>query len=225
MDGRLAAAAPSAADAAACEHVLDEVRSLGFRAVEAGPEGWLPADPQLAGRLLRRFELELAAGEVEAVLHLPEVRRDELARVERRARWLVAVGGRLLTVVAAAGKPAEELTVHCWLRLLDGIASVMEICARRGLHVALRPKVGSVIERPPDVERLLVGSEVALCLDAGQLFQGGCDPADVVHMAPNRIKHVHLKDVDGWRGAIPEVVESLRAARYRGWYVVDTDLV
>jgi inosose dehydratase len=129
-----------------------------------------------------------------------------------------------LTVVAANASPAERLAPHAWLRLLDGIGSVMEICARRRLQVALRPKVGSVIERPQDVEQLLVASEIPLCLDTGQLFLAGCDPVDLVAMAPVRVKHVHLSDVGEGTSSVEDVVDALLAARYQGWYVVDRSL-
>jgi inosose dehydratase len=157
-------------------------------------------------------------------------------------------------VVAVSGRPGylptQELTQQGWLRLLDGIASVMEIGARRRLKVALHPHFGTVVERPQHIERLLVASEVSLCLDTGHLFLGGCDPLDVVHMAPARIRHVHLKDVDAWLGNmvaageldyleavrrglyrpavgtsvdLKAIVEALRAARYSGWYVLEQD--
>ena len=237
------------------ERVLLEAQRLGFHAIEAGPEGWLPDDPGLAAQLLKRHRLRLAAGSVEAVLHRTDVRREQLARVERRARWLAAAGAEVLVVVAAGDRPGphpgEELSRPSWLQLLGGIAAVMEICARRRLQVALHPHFGSVIERPQDVERLLVGSEVSLCLDLGHLFLGGCDPIDIVHMAPARIRHVHLKDVDGWLGrmvsageldyvegvrrglfqpqvegavGVKGIVQALREARYSGWYVLEQDL-
>jgi inosose dehydratase len=237
------------------ERVLAEARKLGFHAIEAGPEGWLPDDPGLTAQLLKRHRLKLAAGHVEAVLHRADVRREQLARVERRALWLSAAGAEVLIVVAASGRPgyrpADELTQHNWLQLLDGVASVMEIGARRGLPVALHPHFGTVIERPQHIERLLVASEVSLCLDAGHLYLGGCDPLDIVHMAPARIRHVHLKDVDSWLGSmvaageldylegvrrglfrptvdsgigLKALVGELRAARYGGWYVLEQEL-
>jgi inosose dehydratase len=237
------------------ERVLADARQLGFGAIEAGPEGWLPDDPGLAAQLLKRHRLKLAGGLVEAVLHRPDVRRQELARVERRARWLAAAKAEVLVVVAASSRPGyvsvDDLTQHDWLALLDGVASVMEIGARRGLPVALHPHFGSVIERPEHIERLLVASEVSLCLDAGHLYLGGCDPLDIVQMAPTRVRHVHLKDVDSWLGAmvsagelgymeavrrglyrpavdsgvnLKQLVQDLRAARYTGWYVLEQDI-
>jgi inosose dehydratase len=236
------------------ERVLAEARGLGFHAIEAGPEGWLPDDPRQAAELLKRHRLKLAAGSVAAVLHRADVRREQLAVVERRARWLAAAGAEILVLVAASGRPgyqADELTPNNWLQLLDGIASAMEICARRRLHLAVHPHLGTVIERPQHIERLLVASEASLCLDVGHLYLGGCDPIDIVHMAPARVRHVHLKDVDRWLGSMVSageldyleavrrglftpsaegaagsraVVEALREARYTGWYVLEQDL-
>ena len=37
---------------------------------------------------------------------------------------------------------------------------------------------------------------ISLCLDTGHLLIGGTDPAELTRQAPDRIAHVHFKDVD-----------------------------
>jgi inosose dehydratase len=46
------------------------------------------------------------------------------------------------------------------------------------------------------VERVLHGSQMALCLDTGHLLIGGTDPVALAEQAGDRIAHVHAKDVD-----------------------------
>ena len=53
-----------------------------------------------------------------------------------------------------------------------------------------------MIERGPEVQRVLQGSVISLCLDTGHLLIGGTDPAELTRQAPDRIAHTHLKDVD-----------------------------
>ena len=47
---------------------------------------------------------------------------------------------------------------------------------------------------------MLDGSSIALCLDTGHLLIGGTDPAELTRQAPDRIAHVHFKDVDAAQG-------------------------
>ncbi len=87
-------------------------------------------------------------------------------------------------------------------------------------------------------------------LDTGHLYLGGADPVAVARRAPERVIHVHLKDVDAGladqlrsgaltfdqavrrglftplgRGAvdIAGVVEVLEASGFAGWYVLEQD--
>ena len=53
-----------------------------------------------------------------------------------------------------------------------------------------------MIERGPEVQRVLEGSAISLCLDTGHLLIGGTDPAELTRQAPDRIAHSHLKDVN-----------------------------
>ena len=41
----------------------------------------------------------------------------------------------------------------------------------------LHPHVGTMVENGPEVQRVLEGSSIALCLDTGHLLIGGTDPA------------------------------------------------
>src|SRR6266540_3162236 len=70
------------------------MRALGLGATEAGPPGFLPADPSAARTALQQHALGLVGGFVTAVLHEPKVRAAELAGVERQASWLADLGHR-----------------------------------------------------------------------------------------------------------------------------------
>jgi hypothetical protein len=51
-------------------------------------------------------------------------------------------------------------------------------------------------ETGDEVQQVLDGSSISLCLDTGHLLIGGTDPAALARQAPARIAHLHLKDVD-----------------------------
>jgi inosose dehydratase len=237
------------------ERVLADAQRLGFRAMEAGPPGFLPSDPAAAARALDAHGLRCIGGFVTAVLH-DRARRDvELGSVEEQAAWLHAAGAELLVLAAATGKDGyeerTELTDVEWTTLFETLPLVEAIAAAKQLTVVVHPHVGTVIEQPQDIERLLARSHVWLCLDTGHAFVGGGDPAVIARAAGRRVRHVHLKDADatlsaavrerrlsyaaavqqglylplGEGGArIADVLTELRSVGYDGWYVLEQDV-
>jgi inosose dehydratase len=183
------------------ERVLHEVSDLGLRAIELGPRGFLPDDPEEVARTLRRHDLRLAAGFLPAVLHRPESRAATLESVAAAAESLATAGADLLVLAAELGNGggydrSAELSEREWKALLEGLDEVRGVAARHKLPVALHPHYGTAVERRDHIDRVVADSDVALCLDTGHLLVGGSDPVEVVRAADGRVTHVHFKDVD-----------------------------
>lgn len=180
------------------ERVLSEMRSLGLRATELGPEGFLPRGSERA--LLEANGLSLVAGFVPAVLHDPSSMERELATVGAAAATIATLGGGVLVLALSTGGDSYEATARLdpsgWDSLARGIDRAVGVAEERGLRVAVHPHHGTLVERQEDVERLLEVSGVGLCLDTGHLMVGGGDPVAVARAAGGRVIHVHLKDVD-----------------------------
>src|SRR5919112_1183263 len=85
------------------ERVLGEAAALGLTAVEAGPDGFLPGEPEETVRLLSGYGLELVGGFVPVVLHDKEAREAELVSVERQAGLFASTGAGVLVLAAATG--------------------------------------------------------------------------------------------------------------------------
>lgn len=234
--------------------VLAEMAELGLAATEFGPDGFLPADPARRAAVLAGAGLAAVGGFVPVVLHDPE--RDPLSEVDGVLDGFVAAGADTLVLAAATGENGydgrPELDAAGWRRLLANLDGLAALARSRGLTPTLHPHVGTMVERPAEVRRVLDGSAVALCLDTGHLLIGGADPAELAALAAERIAHVHLKDVDGglaarvrgggigYRAAVVagmyrplgtgdvdvrSIVNTLTAAGYDGWYVLEQDTV
>src|SRR5262245_35869110 len=67
------------------ERVLAEIRELGLKATEAGPDGWLGTDPTPVRSLLDTNGLRLVGGFLGVVLHDPARLEASLTRVRRTA--------------------------------------------------------------------------------------------------------------------------------------------
>ena len=235
--------------------VLADAARLGFRAMEAGPPGFLAADAAAAARELDAHGLHCIGGFVTAVLHDAARREAELAAVERQAAWLRAAGSEFLVLAAATGRDGYEERIELseveWSTLFATLPLAESIAGAHALTVVVHPHVGTVIERPSDIERLRLRSHVALCLDTGHAFVGGGDPAAIARAFGSRVRHVHLKDARAALAAdvragrrsyaaavqqglftplgdgdarIADVLTELRAAGYSGWYVLEQDV-
>ena len=231
--------------------VLAEMRAAGLTATEFGPAGYLPEDPGQRAALLAEHELSAAGGFLPVVLHEP-------GAMEAVDRALDAFGDGhpVLVLAAATGQEGydtrPELDPDGWSVLLANLDRAAARAAERGFTVTLHPHVGTMVEGPDEVHRVLDGSGIPLCLDTGHLLIGGTDPAGLARAAADRIGHVHLKDVtaavahrvagreisytEGVAGGlyrplgrgdidVAGVVGALEAAGYQGWYVLEQDTI
>jgi inosose dehydratase len=89
------------------------------------------------------------------------------------------------------------------------------------------------VEGPVDIERVLLNTRIGFCPDTAHLAAGGGDPAALIRRYPDRIGHVHLKDVrlhplkflplgEGDLD-LPGILGEIRAAGYDGWLMVELD--
>ncbi len=234
--------------------VLTQMRSLGLTATELGPDGFLPQDSGISAAVLAAEGLQAVGGFVPLVLHDPGV--DPEPALHRAIDHLVGCGAGTLVLAAVTGvdgsRSRPELDADGWRHLLTEVDRVAALAATRGLQAVLHPHVDTMVETRADVQRVLDGASIDLCLDTGHLLVGGTDPLQVAREHAPRIAHVHLKDVDGslaeqvragavsFLGAVGEglfrplghgdariadVVRELERNGYAGWYVLEQDVV
>jgi inosose dehydratase len=234
------------------DRVLAEMRDTGLAATEFGPDGFLPADPAEREALLASYGLAAVGGFVPVVLHEPAY--DPLPEVERALRGFG--DARMLVLAAATGQDGYDerpvLAAENWTTLLANLDRIAAYAAEGGRRTVLHPHVGTIVERRDEVDRVLAGSDVPLCLDTGHLLIGGTDPLELARAAAERIAHVHLKDVDASAADRVRAVEStyteavrdglyrplgagdadaagivaaLDRAGYDGWYVLEQDTI
>ncbi len=236
------------------DRVLREMAEIGLTATEFGPDGFLPAEPEVRARTLRGHGLQALGGFTPLLLHVSE--HDPLPEVEAALPAYAAAGADVMVLSAVTGLDGYDsrpvLDEAGWSRLLRNLDRLAALTAQSGVRAVLHPHVGTLVESGEDVQRVLAGSAVSLCLDTGHLLIGGTDPAELARQAPERIAHTHLKDVDAGVAAqvqdgrltyyeavrkgmyrplgtgdvdVTAIVGHLRAAGYDGWYVMEQDTV
>jgi sugar phosphate isomerase/epimerase len=236
------------------DRVLAEMREVGLTATELGPDGFLPSQPDAMTRVLSDHDLRAVGGFTPLLLHVAA--HDPVPEVERLLQGYDASGADVLVLSAVTGGEGYDrrpvLDDDEWMVLLTNLDRLAELARQRGVRAVLHPHVGTMIETGEEVRQVLDGSWISLCLDTGHLLIGGTDPARLAGQAPDRIAHVHFKDVDarlarrvqdgrltytqGVRDGmyrplgsgdvdVPAIVGSLRAHGYGGWYVLEQDTI
>ncbi|MFD5827380.1 TIM barrel protein [Lentzea sp. NPDC060358] len=243
---------PGWGDVLPSDTVLSQMHELGLTATELGPPDYLPADPDELKTLLNSHDLTLVGGFLAVPLHTDV--QSTLDEADRVAAILKAGGAEVLVLAAATGLDGYDETPKLsddeWRTLVDTCAKIREIAAKHGLRTVLHPHVGTHVEREAEVERFLADSDLQLCLDTGHLLIGGTDPVELARRYPDRIGHVHLKDVRGEIAArvrsgelsytdaveqgiyvplgdgdvdVEALVQSVQEAGYTGWFVLEQD--
>ncbi len=183
------------------ERVLAEAASIGLRAIELGPPGFLPAEPLETRRRLDAHGLALVAGFLAVTLHRPARADAGNAAITETVRLLAAAGAEVLILAATLDRGGYEavradLTPEEWQTLARALARARETGERHGLTVTVHPHYGTAIATARDLDRLPESSDIDVCLDTGHLLVSGADPVAVVKGLGRRIRHVHLKDAD-----------------------------
>ncbi len=234
--------------------VLTQMSEIGLAATELGPEGFLPSDPDQLAATLASHHLSAVGGFTPFVLHQREV--DPVQELTRLLPGFLAARAGVMVLSADSGLTGydsrPELDAEGWGRLLRNLDLVAARAAEHGITAVLHPHVGTMVETGTDVQRVLEGSSIALCLDTGHLLIGGTDPAVLAGEVPDRIAHTHFKDVDlGFARKVQDgrltyteavrdgmyrplghgdvdvaaIVEHLCASGYDGWYTLEQDTI
>jgi inosose dehydratase len=249
--------------------ILATVARLGFQGVQFGRD--FPVGERLAATLATRG-LRLAEVYAEITCTDDGPIDGSLDHARARLDLLDAAGGEVLVAACHVGAGSDasaargawagrgdqpgapRFTETGWRRLAELLDTLAIETEARGHRLAFHPHGGTHVETPDEVDRLAALTDsrrVGLCLDIGHYTVGGGDPVDAIRTHGERVRHVHLKDVDAavlarlragelkdFSAAIRErlftelgrgivdlagVIDALEAERYGGWLMVEQD--
>ena len=245
--------------------VLTEIAEAGYAGTELGPYGYFPTEPNQLAAELSALGLQLVASFVPIPLAHPERHDAGYQEAMTVAQLLAQTGARLIVLademcearMAVSGRVDESrdgMNKQQWDGAAQILGRISEACSELGLSAVFHHHAGTFVETPKEVERLCESTDpdlLGLCLDTGHYFFGGGDPVEAVRLYGDRIRHLHLKDVqlpiletarqDGVgfleavrRGVFCElgegavdlntVIQELTAGGYSEWAIVEQDV-
>ena len=216
------------------EQAVQDIAAAGYTGTEMF-DGNLAAyadRPDQLRNLLSENGLQLVSVYTGAGFLYPDVLADELDKV-RRACELAATFGAGRLVVGGGARRAEGTRPDDYDRLASALDQVDDLAAGHGLQASYHPHLSTIVESPDELERLLPRTRIAFCPDTAHLAAGGGDPAALIRRYPERVAHVHLKDVrldpveflPLGQGVLDfaDILAAVRDAGYDSWLVVELD--
>jgi inosose dehydratase len=225
--------------------VLDELSAAGFEAAEVNEPDVVPylQDPQAFAAMFSEHSVQFAGLVYLSLRPLVLSRWDPYRAYAWRqinkyidfageAGCEVFVLGGLLTASARKGVTDKE-----YRRVADMFTQLGARCKKLGMKASYHPMIGSIGCTVKQLQRVLGDTDpdlLNLTLDTGHLAAGGLDPEEVLRAFASRVDHVHLKDVkagvfvelgEGTDYDVPGVMRALRSLAYRGWVIVEDEVL
>ena len=228
------------------ERAIEDISALGFPGI------------QLRANVLTRYGLGPAALREQLAAHRltfvalssgnvsidPSAESRVIEEHVSHARFLRDAGGLYLQLIDERPSGHEIVSADTE-RLGRLLTEIGKRTADLGIRVAYHPHMGSIGEKPNEIDRVLDASDpkyVGLLLDVAHYQVGGGDPVAAVRRHAERLLFLHIKDVhmsapsgngpsyqfvELGRGSVdlPGVFAALRDVRFRGWAVVELDSV
>ena len=241
------------------ETCLSEMTAAGFIGTEMGTK--YPRDPKELVPLLNSKGLMLASGWYSGNLMKHSVEQ-EIESVQNHLSLLKAAGSEVMVVGEVSnsvhgdiGVPISRRTVltsRQWREYGEKITCFSDYLLEHGVQMAYHHHVGTIVETTSDLEMLfeVTGPSVGITLDTAHITYAGGNPEDILRRFPERIAHIHTKDVreevlvqarnEDWPflkavlagvftvpgdGSInfTAVLQALKDIDYQGWIIVEAE--
>ena len=168
------------------EAVLKKITNAGFRYIEV-LEGNLTkygSDIQVLKDMLARYGAGMMSVCVGANFIYPDALEDEMFHMETVAALAEQVG---VSYVAFCGGAIRGKGVQTgdYALLAKGLKEAEKVFAAHGIEASYHPHLGSMAEKPEQIDQLFSVSDIKICPDLAHLAAG----AAVVHLRRRLVEH------------------------------------
>ena len=189
---------------------LDEAAEGGYKALEMGPDGYLPTDVEQLRDELSRRGLTICAGA--ACYEFANMRSfaDARERVDALCKRLTAFDAKYLVTMDGSpmgyyGEFKQQLTADDWTRYYAMFREMGQFTREQyGIETVFHQHNKTLIETEAELVRIMEDSQLKLCFDTGHYavvngsWQAGDRCAlDFMRKYADQIPYLHFKNVNG----------------------------
>ncbi|GAX92018.1 sugar phosphate isomerase/epimerase family protein [Effusibacillus lacus] len=180
--------------------------------------------------LMKAHSLELIAVYSGANFIYPDILEEELGKIETVAAFASEMGAQHLVVGGGAIR-AKGILEEDYKALGDALNKVVAIAEKNSLIPSYHPHLGTIVQSPEQLDKLMPLTDIHLCPDTAHLEAGGGNPAEIMKKYADRIRYVHFKDyaageflpLGKGKQNFHEMIQVLREKNYQGWITVELD--
>lgn len=160
----------------------------------------------------------------------PDILEEELAKIESVAKLASELGAQHLVIGGGAVR-TNGIKESDFPSLGAALNKVVEIAERYQLIPSYHPHLGTNVQSPEQLDKLMPLTTINLCPDTAHIEAGGGDPVEVIRKYIERIKYIHFKDyangvflpLGAGHQDFAQMLEILDEANYDGWITVELD--
>ncbi|MEI7026884.1 myo-inosose-2 dehydratase [Paenibacillus sp. y28] len=190
------------------ETLLNDFQRLGFTGTENCRK--FPKDPAVLREALAAKGIQLTSQWKGVLFSDPSRRESELDAYRQHVEFLHTMGSKHVVTCELGGSMIGDprrpqgvtdvipLTDAEWGHMVEGLHQAGAICQEYGMKLVYHYHIGTVVEKPDEIQRLMETTDAALVhllFDTGHAYYGGADPLDILNRYASRIPYIHLKDV------------------------------
>lgn len=177
------------------ETAIKAISDAGFEFIEIF-DGNLMAyqdNPQKFADMLKRHNVSLVAVYTGANFIFDDILEDELFKIKKAVAIAKQFGAKHL-VLGGGAIPAKGIIDRDYEKLAKGLDIAMDYASDNGLIASYHPHLGTCVQSPDQLDKLMPLTKINLCPDCGHIAGGGGDAVEVVRKYKDRVKYLHLKD-------------------------------
>jgi inosose dehydratase len=213
---------------------ITDISSVGYAGIEVfdGNLAEFADRPEVLLDAFKKAKLELVSVYSGANFIYDEILDDELHKISYAAKLASEFGAKRLVVgggaVRSQGEQPDDMS-----KLGRALDRVVEIASSFGLDCSYHPHLGTIVQSPEALERLMQVTKIKFCPDTAHLTAGGGNAVELIEKHGERLAHVHLKDFKYATGEFlplgqgdidfPGVLAAVRSSGYDSWLLVELD--
>jgi inosose dehydratase len=214
------------------EEALREIAAAGYKGFELFDGNLMQYQDKKEEllKLMADYSLTLIGVYTGGNFIFPDILDEELAKIERVAALAYELGAQHLVVGGGAVR-TNGIKDSDYEDLGNALNRVVEIAEKYNLIPSYHPHLGTSVQAPEQLDKLMPLTTINLCPDTAHIEAGGGDPVEVIKKYVDRIKYVHLKDyangeflpLGEGHQKFDEMLQVLENVNYDGWITVELD--
>ncbi len=178
------------------EDAIAGIAAAGFDSIEMFDGNLLAyeGNEDALQKLLTKYQVELRAVYSACCFIYDEILPEELYRLKKAAEFAKKFGATQIALGGGATR-YDGIRESDYAKLAAALDQVCDIADSLGMVASFHPHMGSLVESPEQLDKVMSKTRIKLCPDCGHVKLGGGDPLSITQKYAERILYFHLKDI------------------------------